>query len=102
MLDIESVFSKERNKTLELLNTGKIFKDGFNKLNAMDEIMYGSATVESDYSFTTDISMLIKSGYAMNLSTFEKLENGTYAPPKSVEDEVASMLDRYANFWKLD
>jgi uncharacterized protein YqhQ len=47
VLNIDNLFSKERNKTLELLNTGKIFSLGFNKINQTDEIMFGSSSVES-------------------------------------------------------
>jgi len=43
LLETESLFSKERNKTLELLNTGKMFKKGFDYINSTDEIYYGSA-----------------------------------------------------------
>jgi hypothetical protein len=90
MLNIDSLFNKERNKTLELLNTGKIFNLGFKKLNQMDEIMYGSATVESTYSYTKDLFPLIQSNYGIKLKELEQLEQGTYvAEVKKTEADVA-------------
>jgi hypothetical protein len=81
MLNIDNLFNKERNKTLELLNTGKIFNLGFKKLNQMDEIMYGSATVESTYTYSEDLFKRIQYDYSMKLKELEQLDQGLYTPP---------------------
>jgi adenine specific DNA methylase Mod len=91
MLNIDNLFNKERNKTLELLNTGKIFNLGFKKINQMDEIMYGSATVESTYTYSKDLFKLIQDGYGMKLNQLEELEQGIYKEP--VVQTAASMED---------
>jgi hypothetical protein len=91
MLNIDNLFNKERNKTLELLNTGKIFNLGFKKLNQMDEIMYGSATVESTYTYSEDLFKRIQDGYSMKLNELEKLDQGQYVPP--VVKTEADMAD---------
>jgi hypothetical protein len=65
MLNIDNVFGKERNKTLELLNTGKIFSLGFKKINETDEIMYGSSIGESTYSYNLDLFNLIQNNYLL-------------------------------------
>jgi hypothetical protein len=91
MLNIENVFSKERNKTLELLNTGKIFGLGFKKINQMDEIMYGSATVESTYTYSIDLFKRIQDGYHIKLNKLEELDQGIYKPPvKKTEQDVSN------------
>ncbi|AKN79252.1 RNA-dependent RNA polymerases [Alternaria brassicicola mitovirus] len=97
MLNIDSLFNKERNKTLELLNTGKIFNLGFKKLNQMDEIMYGSAIVESTYSYTKDLFPLIQNNYGIKLNELEKLEQGTYVA--EVKKTEADVMDAWAKFF---
>jgi len=97
MLDIDSVFSKERNKTLELLNTGKIFNLGFSKINQLDEIYYGSATVESTYTYSKDLFNLIQDGYGIDLSKLEQLDQGLYKPP--VEKTQQDVADAWAKFF---
>jgi hypothetical protein len=97
-LNIDNLFSKERNKTLELLNTGKIFSLGFNKINQTDEIMFGSSTVESTWTFTADIMKLVQGGYSMNLNTLTDISNGTYVRPKDIEElskDVQSMWENW-------
>jgi hypothetical protein len=98
MLNIDHVFGKERNKTLELLNTGKIFSIGFKKINSMDEIMYGSSIGESSYSFTKDAIDLIQYNYSLTFRELERLESGTYEkygskPKSSTYDNWASFFD---------
>jgi hypothetical protein len=78
MLNIDHVFGKERNKTLELLNTGKIFNLGFKKINSMDEVMYGSSIGESSYSYTKDAIDLISYNYSLTFSELKQLDQGTY------------------------
>lgn len=96
MLNIDNLFTKERNKTLELMNTGKVFNLGFKEINQMDEIIYGSATVESTYTFTSDLFSKLQDGYSMKLKDLEKLDQGCYEPPvvRTAED-IASA---WANF----
>nr|QIR30230.1 RNA-dependent RNA polymerase [Plasmopara viticola lesion associated mitovirus 6] len=96
MLNIDNLFTKERNKTLELMNTGKVFNLGFKEINQMDEIIYGSATVESTYTFTSDLFSKLQNGYSMKLNDLEKLDQGCYEPPvvRTAED-IASA---WANF----
>jgi len=78
MLDIDSIFGKERNRTLDLMNTGKIFKQGFNKINSMDEIYYGSSTGESTYTQTKDMIDILSYNYSKTFSELRKLDEGTY------------------------
>nr|UPW42141.1 MAG: putative RNA dependent RNA polymerase [Zhejiang mito-like virus 10] len=99
VLNIDNLFSKERNKTLELLNTGKIFSLGFNKINQTDEIMFGSSTVESTWTFTSDVMTLIQGGYSMNLNTFTEILQGTYVPPKDIEELSLGVQSMWEN-WK--
>jgi hypothetical protein len=74
------VFNKERNKTLELLNTGKIFNLGFKQINETDEKYYGSATVASTYTSNSDLFDQIQRNYPIKLKELQKLESGTYQP----------------------
>jgi len=91
-LNIDSLFSKERNKTLELLNTGRIFTLGFNQINDTDEIYYGSssARIESTYTSTGDLFEVIHEDYTMALKELDELDQGQYVPPKvRTPEEVA-------------
>jgi len=97
MLNIDHVFGKERNKTLELLNTGKIFSLGFKKINETDEIMYGSSIGESTYSYNQDLFSLIQNNYSIDLKKLIELDEGTYKEP--VKATPASAYDAYANFF---
>jgi hypothetical protein len=97
MLNIDNVFGKERNKTLELLNTGKIFSLGFKKINETDEIMYGSSIGESTYSYNHDLFSLIQNNYSIDLKKLIELDEGTYKEP--VKQTPASAYDAYANFF---
>jgi hypothetical protein len=98
VLNIDNLFSKERNKTLELLNTGKIFSLGFNKINQTDEIMFGSSSVESTWTFTADIMRLVQSGYSMNLDTFTEILQGKYVPPKDIEELSLDIQSKWENW----
>lgn len=98
-LNIDSLFSKERNKTLELLNTGRIFTLGFNQINDTDEIYYGSSSsqIESTYTSTGDLFEVIHEDYTMAIKELEQLDQGVYEPPKvRTPEEVA---DQWAAFW---
>jgi len=97
MLNVDNVFGKERNKTLELLNTGKIFSLGFKKINSIDEIMYGSSIGESDYSFNMDLFSLISNNYSISLNKLKQLDEGTYK--EEVKQTPQSAYDAYANFF---
>jgi len=97
MLNIDNVFGKERNKTLELLNTGKIFSLGFKKINETDEIWYGSSIGESTYSYNSDLFNLISNNYSISLNKLEKLDKGTYTENKVATPKSA--YDAYANFF---
>jgi len=97
MLNIDNVFNKERNKTLELLNTGKIFKLGFDEINSTDEIIYGSSIGESTYSYSSDLTNHISNNYSMTFNKLNEINNGTY----KVEElrSSKSIYDSYANFF---
>lgn len=101
MLNVDHVLGKERNKTLSLLNTGKIFNLGFRKINQTEEIMYGSSIGESDYSYNFDLSNYLVSNIVnsstMYLQRLRELEAGTYKEP--VKSTPKSMYDAYANFF---
>jgi hypothetical protein len=96
-LNIDNVFNKERNKTLELLNTGKIFNLGFKQINETDEIYYGSATVESTYTANSDLFERIQRNYPIKLKELQKLESGTYQPKVQQTPEAAA--DAWASFF---
>lgn len=53
-LDIEAIFNKDRNKIRSLLLVGSMIRNGFNQLNATDEIWYGSSWTESTFTAPTD------------------------------------------------
>jgi len=76
LLDIDKVFSKERNKTLELLNTGKILSKGFREINLTNDIMYGSSLGESTYTYNNDLFNLIQGNYAVSLENIRRLNEG--------------------------
>jgi len=76
LLDIDKVFNKERNKTLELLNTGKILSKGFREINITNDIMYGSSLGESTYTYNNDLFNLVQGNYAVSLEKINKLDNG--------------------------
>jgi hypothetical protein len=101
MLNVDHVLGKERNKTLSLLNTGKIFNLGFRKINQTEEIMYGSSIGESDYSYNFDLSNYLVSNIVnsstMYLQRLRELDAGTYKEP--VKSTPKSMYDAYANFF---
>lgn len=97
MLNIDNVFGKERNKTLELLNTGKIFSLGFKKINETDEIMYGSSIGESSFSYSSDLFNLISNNYSISLNKLDQLDKGTYTENKVKTPQSA--YDAYANFF---
>jgi len=97
MLNIDNVFNKERNKTLELLNTGKIFKLGFDIINSTDEIMYGSSIGESTYSYNADLTNHISNNYSMTFNKLNEINNGTYKVQELRSSE--SIYNSYANFF---
>jgi len=97
MLNIDNVFNKERNKTLELLNTGKIFKLGFDQINSTDEIMYGSSIGESTYSYNADLTNHISNNYSMTFNKLNEINNGTYKVQELRSSE--SIYNSYANFF---
>jgi len=94
LLDIDSFFDKDRNKILDLMNMGKIFKKGISNINQNEEIMYGSATAESTFTSSRDLYKLIPT-MLPNLNTIEEVRKGIYKEPKLVSYE-----DAYANFFK--
>jgi hypothetical protein len=98
MLNIDHVFDKERNRTLELINTGKIFNLGFKKINSMDEIMYGSSVGESTYSYSKDLFNLISMNYSVTFSEMAKLDKGTYV--KYGMKTETETFDLWANWGK--
>jgi len=97
MLNIDNVFSKERNKTLELLNTGKIFSLGFKGINETDEIYYGSASVESTYTSNSDLFNRIEKDYSIKLKELEQLDQGVYVVPEVKTPEQTA--NAWASFW---
>lgn len=94
MLNIDNVFNKERNKTLELLNTGKIFNLAFKEMNSFDEIIYGSSIGESNYSYNKDLFSLLSNNYSVSFNKLEDIYNGEYKEPVKVSYESA-----YADFF---
>jgi hypothetical protein len=60
LLNVDSIFSKERNKVLPLLTVGKILQLGLKDLNSTTVIYYGSASTESTYTSARDLSKSIK------------------------------------------
>jgi len=94
LLDIDSFFNKDRNKILDLMNMGKIFKKGISNINQNEEIMYGSATAESTFTSSRDLYKLIPT-MLPNLNTIEEVRKGIYKEPVLVSYE-----DAYANFFK--
>nr|QIQ28428.1 putative RNA-dependent RNA polymerase [Fusarium sacchari mitovirus 1] len=50
VLNVDNIYSKERQKYDSLLTIGKSLEVGFSNINSTEEIMYGSATVESSLS----------------------------------------------------
>jgi len=94
MLDIDKVFSKERNKTLELLNTGKIFSSAFKIINDTDDIMYGSSIGESTFTYNKDLFKLIPNNYKLSLKNLKKIHDNDYKKPVQV-----NYNDMYSNFF---
>jgi hypothetical protein len=88
-LDIDSCFNGSRNKIQELLYTGKIFTKGINKLNQMDEIMYGSATAESTYTSSLDLMKLIPNSYRSSMDKLTKISTRSYKEVKLTSYEDA-------------
>jgi hypothetical protein len=98
VLNIDNLFSKERNKTLDLLNVGKIFKMAFNKINETDEIMYGSATVESTWTSVSDLLKLDTFEKNLNLKAFSDINHGKWEKPKTIESMAESTVSAWENW----
>jgi len=79
-LDINSIFDKERNKILELLNIGKVYIKGSNIINETDEIYYGSSSGLSTYTASEDFyNNRVYKSFDNVLEKLEKVSNNEYA-----------------------
>jgi len=91
-LDINAIFNKDRNKIQSLMTVGTIIKDGFDLLNATDEIYYGSSTTESTFTAPNDIIKSIQLNF--NNSMLDNVMKGKWQAPRTEQD----ILSAWENF----
>lgn len=87
-LNIDAIFSKERNKIQSLIEIGKILKDGFKYINSTTEVYYGSATLTDSFTLEGTGKIIMS-----NLKTSELTDiiEGTYTEPQ---------IGGYASMWE--
>jgi hypothetical protein len=93
VLDIDNLFNKERNKFNSLLTIGKSLEVGFSNINSLQEIMYGSATVESSL---TPKGMQLWFAKSISKDVMQKIIEGTWEEPKPQMDYI-QMWESLAN-----
>lgn len=98
-LDINSIFNKDRNKIRSLLTVGTIIKDGFDLLNATDEIYYGSATTESTFTAPNDIIKSLQLNFKNEV--LSNVMKGKWQAPRTESDYASNYISAWENF-KLD
>jgi len=76
VLDIDSVFAKERHKSRSLAKVGEIAMKGLAALCKQDDIMYGSSRTESTYTSGSDIHKSVEDTLAVVLKDLETIEKG--------------------------
>jgi hypothetical protein len=79
VIDVDKIFSKERQKYDKLLTIGKSLEVGFSNINKTEEIYYGSATVESSL---TPKGMQLWFSKSIQKDVMEKIINGEWEAPK--------------------
>jgi hypothetical protein len=92
VIDVDKVFSKERQKFDKLLTIGKSLEVGFNKINSTEEIMYGSATVESTL---TPKGMQLWFSKSIQKDVMDKIIDQSWEEPKP----QMSYESMYEAFW---
>nr|URY18745.1 RNA-dependent RNA polymerase [Erysiphe necator associated mitovirus 37] len=79
VIDVDKVFSKERQKFDKLLTIGKSLEKGFSNINTLEEIMYGSATVESSL---TPKGMQLWFSKSIQMDVMKKIMANEWEKPK--------------------
>jgi hypothetical protein len=79
VIDVDKIFSKERQKFDKLLTIGKSLEVGFSNINKTEEIYYGSATVESTL---TPKGMQLWFSKSIQKDVMDKIINGEWEAPK--------------------
>jgi len=96
-LNIDSIFSKERNKILFLVKVGEMFTKGLAELAEENEIMYGSSIIESTYTALSSLGNRAKTTLVDEYDKLTKIQNQTYVAEPSMDD----LADRWAKFYSL-
>jgi hypothetical protein len=89
-LDIDSVFDKSRHNVLVIAKVGEMSMKGLNKLAKENDIMYGSSTTESTYTALDSMASLVKSNLGLVSTNLDKIHNGTYKAPPSMDDYASA------------
>lgn len=79
VIDVDKIYSKERQKYDKLLTIGKSLENGFSNINSTEEIMYGSATVESSL---TPKGMQLWFSKSIQKDVMKTIIDGTWEKPK--------------------
>lgn len=86
-VDIDRIFSKDRNKIQSLVKIAEISRKGLNALAKEDDIMYGSSTVESTYDEVFSLHKNIKTTMDATIWELKQIQAGK-APKPTPPDAV--------------
>jgi hypothetical protein len=97
-LDIDHIFSKERNKILSLVKVGEITMKGLVALGKEDDIYYGSSTTESTYTANSSLHFAVKSTMAVALNDLDCISIGSYTSLDARGVALGASLDAWTAY----